>query len=150
MSIQQEEAGTGGGLAARAVHAYNKTLDPSGKPIEVGASYPEPNALPSEMGVGGSDPRVSVVNPVQKAVVTADGVVSADPAYVMGVHCNSAVTTSFILHDNDAAASGESIEYGAMTAGQENTHNGLGIIYDTGIYADWTDGEVVVFYRVIN
>ena len=129
------------------VVALSGTLDSSGNVVAVGAAYPEANASPSEMGVGGTDARTSVVNPVRKTVVSADTLVTADPAYVYGIFVN-ATGTSISLYDHDLSATGESLDFATGTAGAQ-TLGGLGVEFDMGIYADITLGEVVVLWRAI-
>ena len=123
------------------------TADSSGNVVAVGAAHPEANTSPSEMGVGGTDARTSVVNPVRKTVVSADTLVTADPAYVYGIFVN-ATGTSINLYDHDLSATGESLDFKTNTTGAQ-TLGGLGVEFDMGIYADITGGEVVVLWRPI-
>ena len=129
------------------VVALSGAIDSNGNVVAVGAAHPEANTSPSEMGVGGTDARTSVVNPVRKTVVSADTLVTADPAYVYGIFVN-ATGTSISLYDHDLSATGESLDFATGTAGAQ-TLGGLGVEFDMGIYADITLGEVVVLWRAI-
>ena len=79
--------------------------------------------------------------------VTADTLVTADPAYVYGIFVN-ATGTSINLYDHDLSATGESLDFKTNTTGAQ-TLGGLGVEFDMGIYADITGGEVVVLWRPI-
>lgn len=79
------------------------------------------------------------------AVVTADATITAGPAILYGIYCVSAGTMAGV-YDNTAASGPLLIGSSALTAGQTVTFDGIGVLCNTGIYADWTSGSFLLLY----
>jgi len=125
-----EDSATGNSLPDRSTNGVKHVADQS----------------PGGLVGTGSNEKISTVQNVKKTVVTVDGVINAVPAYVYGIHVNT-VGTSIVLHDNDAAAAGESLDFVTTAVGTQVFP--VAIEFDTGVYADITGGEVVVLTRPI-
>jgi hypothetical protein len=77
-----------------------------------------------------------------KIVSTADTAVVAGPAILYGAYLLAAGTLAGI-YDNPSAASGNLL----IPSTAASVHfNGIGILCDNGIYADWTSGSWLILY----
>jgi len=126
-------------MSANPQYANEPGYDANGYPILTDQS-------PAALVGAGANEKISTIQNVKKTVVTVDGVINAVPAYVYGIHVNT-VGTSIVLHDNDAAAAGESLDFVTTAVGMQVFP--VAIEFDTGVYADITGGEVVVLTRPI-
>jgi len=125
-------------MSANPQYANEPGYDNDGYPIVT-------NQSPAALVGAGANEKISTIQNVRKTVITADAVITANPAYVLGIFVNTA-GTSISLHDHASAASGESLDFVTTSVGSQPL--GVGVEFDTGIYANITGiSEVVVLWR---
>lgn len=81
----------------------------------------------------------------QYAAVGADTLIKSGSGIIYGVLCTSAGTLVG-LYDNTAASGTALMLPGAMTANQFISFGGVGVQFNTGLYADWTSGSFIILY----
>lgn len=81
----------------------------------------------------------------QYAAVGADSLIKTGPGILYGVLCTGAGTLVG-LYDNTSASGTGLILPGAMTLNQFVSFGGVGVQFNTGLYADWTSGSFIVLY----